>query len=804
MNKTKPLTSNLSPLTSFLSFLFWMLVFGFMVRLFEAVVLGYYHQEVGKHFLLCLKGFGYDILVFSKFALILCPIYLLIHRWSPKAAKWTFRIIGAIMLLVSNAMIMYFISAYLPLDKVFFDYSIKELIYISQSTGSFVWWSYVCLLLIPLLFLIVSRKEIKVGRLGLFVWLALAVAALFFWKMPANSVVCNKQEFFWRSLFDKEALFNRFNAKDLEAQKDRILEFQSMFPEDNFVDYRYPFAHVDKSPDVLSSYFNLDSDKKPNLVFVITEGLSREFSGYNCKYPSATPFLDSLADQSLCWLNCMSSSQRTIAVLPSMFGSLPFGKRGFMQSSNCPRFYSLVSLLKENGYYPSFFYGGWTCFDDMCYFLNDLGVEGYLPDHSTYPAEMQNTWGLYDEYLFSESLKEKRNLSPLTSHLSPYLDIYLTLTTHDPFEYPNKEQYTQTYIDKLKHYHRLDDIQPSQYEMYASYLYYDDCLRKFFSDYRNMPEYENTIFVITGDHCFNAQSQELDKYHVPLIIWSPMLKEPHRFPAMVAHRDVTPSFLAMMKEKYDVKAPNIVSWINTGLDTASSFRANTFTPQLKNSRKMDNMVYKDYFYDEGKIYKFGYENERLTITPVEEEQIVKLMSDYKAMDDYVMNNDALILLDEAKQQLMLSVDSTQSVNYVLLHTQVSPADTIDRINTFKLHNVYPFNMFMEPVSDSLESVIVYCSFDIYIPRQENGGKKITLGYALEHPDGNREVIKTLMVNYDWFEYYDQWHHFIMTQSINKALVHYGDGDKLMCYFVNGDQLDFWITDFKLQLVGVHE
>jgi hypothetical protein len=111
---------------------------------------------------------------------------------------------------------------------------------------------------------------------------------------------------------------------------------------------------------------------------------------------------------------------------------------------------------------------------------------------------------------------------------------------------------------------------------------------------------------------------------------------------------------------------------------------------------------------------------------------------------------------------------------------------------------------MEPVSDSLESVIVYCSFDIYIPRQENGGKKITLGYALEHPDGNREVIKTLMVNYDWFEYYDQWHHFIMTQSINKALVHYGDGDKLMCYFVNGDQLDFWITDFKLQLVGVHE
>lgn len=795
MNKNKPFTSHLSP---FISFLFWMLVFGFAIRLFEAVVLGYYHQEVGKHFLLCLEGFGYDILVFSKFALILCPIYLLLHRWSPKVAKWTFRIIGALMLLISGAMIMYFISAYIPLDKLFFDYSIKELIYISKSTGAFVWWSYVCLLSIPILFLVVSRREVKLGRYGLLVWLVLAVAGLFFWKLPSG-VVCNKQEFFWRSLFDKDALFNRFNPKDLEAQRGRILEFQSMFPEDKFVDYRYPFAHLDRSPDVLSSYFDLNPDKKPNLVFVITEGLSREFSGYNCKYPSATPFLDSLADQSLCWLNCMSSSQRTIAVLPSLFGSLPFGKRGFMQSSNCPRFYSLVSLLKENGYYPSFFYGGWTCFDDMCYFLSDLGVEGFLPDHENYPKEMQNTWGLYDGYLFSESLKQVQQKAD-----QPRLDIYLTLTTHDPFEYPDKEAYTQTYIDKLKQSRQLDEIQPSQYEMYASYLYYDDCLRKFFSDYRAMPEYENTIFVITGDHCFNAQSEELDKYHVPLVIWSPMLKQPHRFPAMVAHRDVTPSFLAFMKQNYGVLTPETVSWVNTGLDTASSFRANTFTPQLKNSRKMDNMVYKDYFYDEGKIYKFGYENDRLIITPVEEEKIVKLMNDYKALDDYVMNNDALVRLDEDKQHLLMQVDSTQKVNYVLLATNVKPMDTLERQNVFELKTVYPFTLFKEPLADSLQSVIVYCNFDFYISRIENGGDKVALGLAVEHSDGTRDVVKTLMINYDWYEYYDRWQRYSMTQSVNKAQIHYTDGDKLMCYFVNGGQRPFYITDFDLKIVGLDE
>lgn len=794
-------------LKNYLAFLFWMLVFGLAVRLFETALLGYYHQEFWKNLKLCFLGYCYDVVFFSKFALVLFLPYLLIHHFSEKAAQWTLRIIGAIMLLISNAMIMYFISAYIPLDKVFFEYSVKELIYISQSTGSFVWWGYLGLLLIPAMFLVVSRREVTLDKRWAFVWLGLAVVGCCIWEVPQwmytsreeMNTVCNKQEFFWRSLLRKDESFERFNQKDLDQQRDRIEAFQAMFPEDKFVDYRYPFAHVDQSPDVLSAYFNLDPDKKPNFVFVITEGLSREFSGFNSKYVSATPFLDSLADQSLCWLNCMSSSQRTIAVLPSLFGSLPFGKRGFMQSSNCPRFYSLVNLLKENGYYPSFFYGGWTCFDDMCYFLNDLGIEGYLPDHTGYPEEIQSTWGLYDSYLFSESLKQVEKKTD-----QPRFDIYLTLTTHDPFDYPDKEAYTQTYINKLKQHGQLEEIQPSQYEMYASYLYYDDCLRKFFSDYRAMPDYDNTIFVITGDHCFNAQSEELDKYHVPLIIWSPMLKESHRFPAMVAHRDVTPSMLAMMKKNYDIKAPNIVSWINTGLDVSPEFRANTFTPQLKNSRKMDNMVYKDYFYDEGKVYQFGYENQKLTLTPVDEEKVVKLMNDYKAMDDYVMNNDALILLDEDKQRLILSVDSTQSVNYVLLQSYVKPRDTLDHANTFKLTNTFPFGLFKVPVSDSLQSVLVYCDFNHYIPYQENGGSKILLGFALEHADGRREVVKTMTVNYDWYEYYDRWQHFSMTQSFNKALVHYVEGDQLMCYFVNENHIRFLLSDFQLKIVGINE
>lgn len=793
-----------SGINGFLNFLFWMLVFGIAVRLFEAAMLGHYQEQFWPHLGSCLLGVCYDVLFFSKIALVLCPIYLLIHHFSPKAAKWTFRIIGTIMLLVSNAMIMYFVTTYTPLDKIFFQYSVEELIYISKSTGAFVWWGYVGLLLIPLLFLLFSHKEIAFGKAWRWVWLALAALGFFVNEPPAwayrsregRSIVGNKQEFFWKSLLERDKKFSRFNAKDLEQQHDRILDFQSNFPEDDFVDFRYPLAHLDHSPDVLSSYFDLDPEKKPNLVFIITEGLSREFSGYNSKFPSATPFLDSLADHSLNWVNCMSSSQRTIAVLPSMFGSLPFGKRGFMQSSNTPRFHSLPNILKDNGYTTSFFYGGWTCFDDMCYFLNDMGVDNYLPNYTEFPKEMQNTWGLYDGYLFSEALKR-------VGEGQPRLDIYLTLSTHDPFDYPDKARYTKAYADKLIRNHQQNNIEQWQYEQYASYLYYDDCLRQFFADYAKVPGFENTIFVITGDHCFNGLSKELDKYHVPLVVWSPMLKEAHRFPAMVAHRDITPSFLAMIKHQYPIQTPEVVSWLNTGLDTSATFRANTFTPQLKNSRKMDNMVFRNRFYDEGIVYQFGYEDERLTITPVDDEEMKHFFEEYRAMDDYVMENDALLMLDEDKQQLMLSVDSTQSANYTMIHCNLHPVDTLEHEGVFKLRSIYPFNLFEVPLTDTFQKVVVYADFGIYIPEREES-RKVCLAFALEHADGTRTAFKTMMINYDWYEYYDRWQHYSMTQAFSRSQLGFVNGDKLICYFTNGGQREFYISDFQLKVVGVND
>lgn len=783
-------------LTSFLAFALWMLVFGLFVRLFEAVVLTHYQGDFLSHIVLNVKGLCYDIFFFLRISLPLLAVYLLLHFFSPKAAKWVFAIGGALALLISQAMIMYFVSALIPLDRVFFDYSLSEIVHIAGSTGSFVWWSYVCLVAIPVLFaLVMLRSKIKVHWAFLIVYAVFVVAVLVMPWPPAwlynkraeSYEVVNKQRYFFKSLMSAPSSHVSISNENIEACRDNIVQFQSMFPENDFVDIHHPLAHTDKSPDVLSGFFDLDSTRMPNLVFVITEGLSREFSGYNSELPSATPFLDSLAENSLTWVNCMSSSQRTIAVLPTLFGSLPFGKRGFMQSSDCPQFYSLPSILKQNGYNTSFFYGGWLAFDNTLYFLRDMGVENYLPDHTTYPETMRNTWGLLDEHTFSESFKCIDFASS-----KPHLDIYLTLSTHDPFEYPDKENYTMKYSAKLK---AVKSKLPAwQHDQYASYLYFDDCLRKFFEAYKTKPGYENTIFIITGDHCFNSRSEELTRYHVPLVVWSPMLKQAKRFPAMAAHRDVTPTLLAMFRDKYSMKTPEIVSWVNTGLDTASIFEAKTFTPQLKESRTLENMVYHNYFYDNGDVYELSYENDRLKATPSQNDEIVDLMHNYIAIDDYVMNNNALIMSGNGSKEVLMEVDSANSVAYVAKRTGVSPADTLGKSGVFVLKNEFPFSVYSEESKEGVEAYVVHCEFDVYQPKIDDGGE-LHFNIAVK----NKKVMKDYLVNYYDYDYYDCWTHVSMTQTINTTLAEMGSDDVLQIYFWNRGKHEFYMSNFRAKV-----
>ena len=58
--------------------------------------------------------------------------------------------------------------------------------------------------------------------------------------------------------------------------------------------------------------------------------------------------------------------------------------------------------------------------------------------------------------------------------------------------------------------------------MYASILYVDEAIKEFFEEYKKMPKYENTIFIITGDHRLPEipLATTMDRFHVPIMVFS--------------------------------------------------------------------------------------------------------------------------------------------------------------------------------------------------------------------------------------------------------------------------------------------
>src|SRR5437588_11946451 len=109
-------------------------------------------------------------------------------------------------------------------------------------------------------------------------------------------------------------------------------------------------------------------------------------------------------------------------------------------------------------------------------------------------------------------------------------------------------------------------------EIYSTILYTDAALRTYFEEAAKLPGYRNTIFIITGDHRLVEipPSTRIDRYHVPLIIFSPHLSRPARIQSISSHLDIAQTLLGLLRHRYGHAAPDRVSWVGYGPDMEPS------------------------------------------------------------------------------------------------------------------------------------------------------------------------------------------------------------------------------------------
>jgi phosphoglycerol transferase MdoB-like AlkP superfamily enzyme len=545
----------------------------------------------------------------KTFLFILIP-YVIIHICYKPLANFFYIFFATALLLLQVALIQYFNKSMVPLGADLFAYSIadiKQTLGASGGVGLLQIIAFIILIAFALFVFIFFSKKIIVNKY-------LALAMTFFsvfvlitgFSFPnlgslkteyARTLVLNKSDFFIAQsyhYFSPEIVetdiysdsYSGDFGNDMPAIKDFV-----------YVDEgRFPFLHKDETPDVLSPFFN-QSNQKPNIVIILVEGLGRAFTNEGAVLGNFTPFLDSLSKRSLYWNNFLSSAGRSFAVLPSVLGSLPFGKNGFNEmGENMPKHLSLINIARHDGYKTAFFYGGDSKFDNMDLFLKKSGINN-IYDENTFPAgftklpsENGFTWGYGDQELFRRYLQ----IQPETD-IQPKLNVLFTVATHSPFLLNNQERYNQLFerrMNELNFSTEKKNAYQRYQAQYASILFFDQALRTFINNYKERSDFKNTIFIITGDHRMPEipMLTKMDRYHVPLIIYSPLLKRTASFSSISSHFDIAPSLLAFLKNSYSLEKPTLASWIGSGLDTSRPFSNSHQYPLMQTKNEVVDFV----------------------------------------------------------------------------------------------------------------------------------------------------------------------------------------------------------------------
>lgn len=566
-------------------------------------------------------------------------VFIFLYLLNKKTARFFFITFSLVLIIIHAALAEYFLETLVPLGADLWGYSLAD---IKQTVGAagisitFICSTLILLGLIIMIFIKIPKRvqlnaKLSVALLGLFIMAAIfSIASITYkWKPGqefSNNISLNKSYYFYK---DSYKVF--FGSRKEIVSGDNNVAGNNSF---NYIDeVHYPFLRKVDSTDVLSPFFN-KGKTVPNIVFIVVEGLGRAFSNKDAYLGSFTPFLDSLSGKSLYWNNFLSSGGRTFAMLPSIYGSLPFAKNGFLElGKQMPAHLSLLNVLKENGYTTNFFYGGDASFDNMDQFLKVNGANIY--DEKTFssayskmpPSNNGFTWGYGD----AEVLRKFNEVS--TGAKNPTCNLVMTLSTHSPFIINDEDKYMQLFEQRMNEL-QFNDAQKEEHRryksQYASILYADNAIRNFINKYESRPDFSNTIFIITGDHRMPEipMATKIDRYHVPLIIYSPLLKEGKTFGAISTHLDITPSLLSLLNHQYNFKVPAVATWLGEGLDTGHTFRNIHAYPFMQTKNDIVDFVMDEYMLHGDELFKIS---NNMNIDPVnDEKEKAKLQENFAA------------------------------------------------------------------------------------------------------------------------------------------------------------------------------
>jgi len=364
----------------------------------------------------------------------------------------------------------------------------------------------------------------------------------FFSEEPfANNLALNGVFTLGRSLVEKVKGKDRVWTRAMPAEEAIVLTRQMLLLPDeaDLNDADHPIL---RRPDsgALVPLLRRDSQRPMNVVVILMESFSGRHVGALGAPGGVTPDFDALSRKGILFERAFSNGTHThqgvFASLAS-FPNLP-GFEYLMKTMEANQDFSgLPTLLHNQGYQSIFLYNGLFSWDNKEGFFRQHGIDRFIGrEDYVNPTFVDPVWGVSDYDVLMRAADEFKGLAAR----GPFFGAVLTLSNHSPFNLPDPLPFARITTG--------DGMEPRLNSM----RYADWALGEFFRKAQGEEWFENTLFVLTGDHGFGSPpaltTMQLDRQHVPLLFYSPALD-----PAAVGRRrtvasqvDIGPSVLGLL------------------------------------------------------------------------------------------------------------------------------------------------------------------------------------------------------------------------------------------------------------------
>ena len=295
-----------------------------------------------------------------------------------------------------------------------------------------------------------------------------------------------------------------------------------------------PDARFESATGIARWIRNPAPERRLNVVLISVESLSADYSGTYGRKRTLTPELDALSRDSLVFGDLYATGTRTVRGLEALALSVPpTPGESIVKREHNEGLFSLADVFNGKGYRSMFLYGGYGAFDNMNYFF---GHNGYaVHDRTEIPKARihhANIWGVADEDLYTMALDRfddaYRAGRPFFAHV-------MTTSNHRPYTFPaGRGPWPQGKRE-------------------SAVAYTDWAIGDFLRRARAKPWFEDTVFVITADHCASSAgiaALPVFRYRIPLWIYAPAQIGPRRYDGMMSQIDIAPTILGLLGMDY--------------------------------------------------------------------------------------------------------------------------------------------------------------------------------------------------------------------------------------------------------------